>query len=88
MKQVWQAEDGKTFETEKDCQKYEKKLQQDLLLQKWMEQNDVEKLFGKENQNWITRLKENQPPEYYMDYKYIYRSKNCLSYYSILVVKN
>ena len=74
MKQVWQAEDGKTFETEKDCQKYEKKLQQDLLRQKWMEQNDVEKLFGKENQNYTIRLKENQSVEYYMDYKKIYRS--------------
>ncbi len=74
MKQVWQAEDGKTFETEQECKDYEEELQQDLLRQKWMEQNDVEKLFGKENHNHTIRLKENQPAEYYMKYKKIYRS--------------
>ena len=77
MKQVWQAEDGKTFEKEKECQDYEKKLQQDLLRQKWMEQNNVEELFGKENQNYhtISTTNENDPEyEYEMSNKIIFRS--------------
>ena len=77
MKQVWQAEDGKTFETEKECQDYEKKLQQDLLRQKWMEQNNVEELFGKENQNYhsIGTINENELEyEYEMAHKIIFRS--------------
>ena len=48
MKQLWQADDGTTFEKSYECQLYEDMLRlkkEEPLREKWFEQNDVEKLF-------------------------------------------
>ena len=90
MKQVWQANDGKTFYSEQECKDYEKKSyenlnykkfeelkkksNQNLLRKKWIEQNDIEKLFGKENQLWFLGEKKNKLAEDCMGDKQIFRS--------------
>lgn len=102
MRQVWQAEDGKAFDTEKECKDYEKELnlkrikvygdlagknyysekefwaaheEMGRLGKKWIEQNDIEKLFGADNQNYHSiGTEEENELEYGLSHKIIFRS--------------
>ena len=77
MKQVWQSEDGKSFDTEKECLDHEQKMQNILLRQKWIEQNDISLLFGNENQNYQIGADRNNPEiDYKIDNKIIFRSSD------------
>ncbi len=70
MKQVWQAEDGKIFKTEKECSFYEEQKRmhqeilednnsQDILFKKWLEENNTKKLYGEDAKKLSNETREN-----------------------------